>query len=316
MLLYIKELILNGILPEDTFNNNQILEEKHESKILDIENKLLIYENHDILRGSLGLFINNNINHFNTLKKFSIIFDNNHKENTPLIRQALLSKADYSQQDNDTPKRFLVHRNDAWRNFFTVNQRRRDQEKIIEILNNISILNDLTTELEDIVTDFLNSDKKDWRYYFIKYDNKTHYSETQGYYYWKDRINLPLEVILLNSSYESKSNLEWNIYNWILFDNNRDISSLDYHGASNLILFKHGISINGTQKGFEVISTNEDMAIYSYLIENNIISKEGVYLVSENENLIEKGQELIMQINHLASPVLHNTPEYPSLDPY
>lgn len=299
MLLYVKELILNGILPEDTFNNNQIIEEKHESKISDIGNQLLIFENHDILKGSLGLFINN-INHTEILKKFTTIFDNNHKENTSLIRQALLSIADYSQQDTDARKRFFVHRNDEWRKFFTINQRRKDQDKIIDIIDKISINENLKNDLENIVNYYLSSGKKDWKYYFVKYDKQFHSPETQGYYYWNDRINSPLEVIMLNSSYESASNLEWNIYNWILYDNNKEISSLDYHGASSLMLFKIGLSINGVQSGYELKATNENNIVFNKLVVENIISKEGIITILENEDKIEKGQELISKINALS----------------
>jgi hypothetical protein len=151
MLLYTKELILNGILPNDTFNHNQILEEKNEYKISDIENTLLLFENHDILKGSLGLFLNSNKhNYIETLKIFTTIFDNNYKENTPLIRKALLSIGDYSQQDTDIRKRFLLHKSDAWRYFFTINQRRKEQEKIIEIIETISIGDNLKSTLETL----------------------------------------------------------------------------------------------------------------------------------------------------------------------
>lgn len=299
MLNYTTELILNGIIPEDTFNQNQIKEENLLCKISDIENNLLEFENHDILRGSLGLFLNNNNNSVETLKTFISIFDNNHKNNTSIIRKALLSIDDYSQQDTDIRKRFLLHKSDAWRNFFTINQRRKEQEKIIEILAKISINNDLTEELETIVSDYLLSEKKDWRYYFIKYDNQLHKQETQGYYCWKDRFNRPNEIILLNSSYESDSNKEWNIFNLILFQNNVGITSLENYGASKLNLLKPSISINGIQNGFEVKKTNDNNIIYSKLIQDNIISEEGLFLVLETEDLIEKGQELIMKINKL-----------------
>ena len=212
----------------------------------------------------------------------------------------MLSIADYSQQDTDAHKRSLVHRNDEWRKFFTINQRRKDQDKIIEIINKCSINGDLKNDLDYIIIDYLDSKKKDWKYYFIKYDNQLHSSSTQGYYYWKDRINLPLEIVMLNSSYESSSNLEWNIFNWILYDNNKGISTLDYHGASSLVLFKVGISINGIQNGYEVKAINENNSIVNQLVEENIISREGLFVVTENEDFIEKGQELICKIEKIA----------------
>ena len=301
MLIYTNELILNGILPEDTFNQNQIVEEKSRCKISDVENNLLVFENHDILRGSLGLFITYNDNYINTLTKFSTIFDNNHKEYTPLIRQALLSIGDYSQQDPDIRKRFLLHKSDAWRNFFTINQRRKDQDKIIEIIDKISINNELKTDLELVIGNCLSLEKKDWKYYFVKYDIQLHHSGTQGYYYWKDREHLPLEVIMLNSSVESASNLEWNIFNRILFNKNQEFSTLDDHGASSLILFKVGLSINGIQDGYEVKATNENNAVFIKLIDGNIISNDGLFPLLENEDYVEKGQELILKINAISA---------------
>jgi hypothetical protein len=299
MLSYTKELMLNGILPEDTFNNNQLLEEKCNYKTTDIDNNLLVFENHDILRGSLSLFTNDNNICIDTLNKFLAIFDNNHKANTPLIRQALLSTGDYSQQDTDSQKRFLVHRSDVWRNFFTVNQRRKSQDKIIEIIDRIALNGDLKNDLQAVINYFLLSVNKNWRYYFVKYDNHCHNQWTQGYYYWKNIDDRPMEVIMLNSSYESASNLEWNIFNKILNNNNREITTLDDHGASSLIVFAAGISMNGVQSGFMIEPISDDNQIFKILIERTVISKEGLYPVLENEDYVEKGQGLIKMINEI-----------------
>jgi hypothetical protein len=300
MLLHTKELIMEGTLPNDTFNQNQILEENAHVKKSDIKNSLLVFENHDILKGSLGLFVNSKKDNFiNTLKKFTFIFDDNYKINTPLIRKAMLATGDYSQQDTDARKRFLLHKSDAWRNFFTINQRRKEQENIIDIIDNIIIQDDLAKELETLINNYLLRETRDWKYYFIKYDDQLHYSETQGYYYWKNRTLCPLEVVMLNSSIESASNLEWNIFNWILWDNNKENTSLDDHGASSLTLFKAGITLNGNQQGFEVKAISDDNIIFKKLIEKKIISEEGLFSVNEKEDLIEKGQGLIKIVDSL-----------------
>lgn len=299
-LLQVKDLILNGVLPSHSFNQNQLLEEKSDHKVSDFENRFLVYENHDILRGSLGLFLTTKKdNPTNILNKFITIFDNNYKTNTSLIRKSLLSAGDYSQQDTDIRKRFLVHRHEAWRDFFTVSQRRKEQEKIIEIIDRVSIINNLSESMELITSTYLSIEPKDWRYYFIKYDTQLHDYTTQGYYYWKNRNENPLEIIMLNSSFESPSNLEWNIFNWILFDNNRENSSLDSHGASKLMLFKAGLSMDAFQGGFNFEITNGQSNLFSNLIEEGMISKEGQLLISDKEDFIIKGQELILQIESL-----------------
>jgi hypothetical protein len=301
MLLYTNHLVLKGILPDDTFNQNQLLEEKSDYKVSDTDNELLVYENHDILRGSLGLFLNSSKgNHVPTLNKFISIFDNNYKQNTSLIRNALLAKDDYSQQDSDPHKRFLLHKDDAWSSFFTINQRRKEQEKVIAIIDSIGIGDNLEQSLQQIVSDYISSGIKDWRYYFIKYDDQLHDTTTQGYYYWKNRLACPLEVIILNSSYESSSNLEWNIFNWILYDKNRDSATLDDHGASDLVLFKASLTLNGIEKGFEVKATTEQNTVLEQLIEENIIY-DGLFFVKKDEDFIEKGQQLIIKIKALCN---------------
>jgi hypothetical protein len=84
-----------------------------------------------------------------------------------------------------------------------------------------------------------------------------------------------------------------------LYNNNREFSSLDDHGASRLILFKVGLSINGIQNGYEVKTTNDNNPLFNKLIEDNILSQEGLFPVSDNEDFIEKGQDLIRKIELL-----------------
>lgn len=296
-LLHVNDLILFGKIPFDTFNQNQIDEENLEEKLTDIESELLAYENHDILRGSLSLFINHKKqNYHSILEKFVEVFDNDYKAETPLIRKALLSTGDYSNRDKDVRKRFLIHKSDAWRDFFTTNQRRFEQENIVKTLDEINIGIDLKQSLENTSADYLNVSNKDWRYYFIKYDNQLHYAETQGYYFWKNRTENPLEVIMLNSSMESSTNLEWNIFNWILFDNNRQIIHLDYHGASKMLLLKAGLTMDANQKGFKIEIANEQNNLFNNLLQENLVTEEGFYKVELNEDFIEKGQLLIDKI--------------------
>ena len=211
----------------------------------------------------------------------------------------MLSKGDYSQQDIDIRKRFLLHKNDSWRNFFTTNQRRKEQEKIIQIIDSITIQGDLIKELEALANSYLLAEIKDWKYYFVKYDNQLHFSNTQGYYFWKNRVTCPLEILILNSSFESTLNIEWNIFNKILHNNNQENTSLVNRGASPLIIFKAGVSLNAIQSGLEVKATNDHNVLYMKLIDEKIISEEGLFSISENEDFVEKGQELINKLNTL-----------------
>jgi hypothetical protein len=65
------------------------------------------------------------------------------------------------------------------------------------------------------------------------------------------------------------------------------------------MLFKAGLSINGVQNGYDVIATNENNAVYDWLIDDNIINKDGFFAVLETEDFIDKGQELLMKIEQL-----------------
>lgn len=301
MLAEVRMLVCNGILPSAAFNSNQLDEEKLKHEFIN-NNQLLFFENHNILRGSVGLFLKTYPNDYlQLLHKFNQIFNNDYKENTALLRKLFLSYGDYSQLDTDPRKRLFVHKPDAWNSFFTVNTRRRHQEKIIYILNQMSIVN--YSEIPKIIEEYLTlTDFTDWRYYFIKYDSQLHYGETQGYFYWSDYENKPLQIIMLNSSVESISNLEWNIFNWILYDNNRDISTLDNHGASKLILFNKNLSINAVQTGYKIEALTEGnnllagiFASFDDLHENVITSDGSTDFIVCGQNLINR----ISTVNHV-----------------
>jgi len=299
MLLATHDLITEGKLPIDTFGQNQIEEELKKLEFIDVENKLLVFENHEILRGSIGLFMRQSVDIklvIDSLNNFSIIFNNEYKLNTPLLRQSLLSIGDYSQVDTDIKKRFLVHKPDAWRSFFTINQRRKEQDQIIRIVNQLKI-SDPLSDLSTIIETREVSGVKDWMYYFIKYDLYVHSASTQGYYYWNDKGQNPLEIIWLNSSYESPFNLEWNVFNWILYAHNKENSTLDYHGASKLILFNVGLSMNGVQKGFMIESVIENNLLYEKLLIDQLISEDGLFLIDENDDYVEKGNEFIQNVS-------------------
>lgn len=302
MLTATRKLIEEGTLPQDTFGQNQIEEELKKIEFKDVENRLLKFENHEILRGAIGLFMieSKTIDAVvDSLHNFCSIFNNDYKSNTPLLRQSMLSIGDYSQVDTDIKKRFLVNKPDAWRSFFTINQRRKDQEHIVRIVNSIKVGNSLTDDLKLLIENRKISGKKDWAYYFINYDIDLHGPNTQGYYFWEDRANKPLEIIWLNSSSESPYNLEWNIFNWVLYTKNKEVANLDDHGASSLILFNVGISMNGVQNGYKIESLTENNPIFEELLSKQVITSEGMHELNEEDDFIERGHEFIQLVTLL-----------------
>lgn len=294
MLNAVKRFVEDGKLPSDTFNKNQLIEEEFKFTN-DIDHNLLEFENHNILRGSVGLFINTfPENYTSVLVNFNKLFIN-YKEETSFLRKLILSFGDYSQLDTDERKRLFVHREDAWNSFFTINNRRKEQDKIVKIVSNIHF--ETCESLENLLTEnFSNIDLQDWRYYFIKYDEKIHYRETQGYFYWKDFLNKPLEIIMLNSSVESISNLEWNVFNWILFDLNREFCTLDNHGASKLIIYKKRIALNAIQDAFEISVLGDNQESINNLKESILLTTDNKFIIPNGEDYIKIGQNIIDKI--------------------
>lgn len=231
--------------------------------------KLLKYENHQILQCSLSLFMDYCLNTdglegmkpiapldttklFELLKKFETIYSNDYFKYFHLIRTALLdNETEYMQfdayMDRNGKRRYFITKPAELSNFYIKYAQRRNQESILKILEKMPVPSDFLPP-EELCKHF---NIRDWKYYIAKYPlQSTHQWTRYGIGVWDDFSNYPLDLILLNSSQHSEGNLEWMmmtfLLNNVLADNEKYY--LDEHGchpisikkSASAIQFKHG----------------------------------------------------------------------------
>ena len=290
----VKEVINNkGLLDEGnhTFVSTACDEER--TKLLSYNNEeynaLLKYENHSLLQGSIMLFINKYESHdvlFNQLNHFAEIFNNQSPNYYDIIRINLIDKdVEYAQydpfmeRDENMTRRFFIHHPNDLPQFFIKNERRRNQDAILDIIAT------KFTKLENLIEPNKKCKEfgiKDWQYYITKYQSANREDTSYGCYAWDDKDDRPLEMVILNSSYHSIYNIEWKMLNHILvselWDDN-DKYSLDPHASSPFIMNKCGVTLTITQNGWKItcndsevidkISSNELFNITSLTDEDN-----------------------------------------------
>ena len=314
MLIQTKAYIKDGILPNDFFNANQLTEEGIKANMMSPDQwaSLWKYENHSILKGSLLLFINTG--HVDLLEKFSTLFDNDYIQNTHLLRRALLvvgEEKDYMQweayMESDTFKRrAFVNRPEVWPAFFKWNNRRKNQEAIVECLAKLpGRIDDLQVLLDNKLPSLST---KSWKYYLVKYpgDRQTNVPWSQGIYHWDDMAGKPLEVVMLNSSQHGIYNLEWNILNSTLHTLDWNRFSLDDHNHVAVRLSRANSALDANQKGWLVSTYEPDYLLDEFrsLVDPDSGSpkyamEENTVLVPEGEDYIEKGLMIAADIESI-----------------
>lgn len=248
MLLLINEVhdimttnIIKGNKVKVAFNTNIWAEEIEKEYNIGAWKRLWSFEEHELLRGSLSNFAYNRILNLSDeiqftvlktrLEKFSYIFDDNYKENDRLIRAALLTINDYTQNNgNATNYRILGNIPSCWRGMLVKSEIRKNQDVIIDVIDRIQVSNErIENVLQGMIDNYLLSeatDKSDWRYYAVKYSEFTYmaYTHTDGYgYFYMDRnLENTLSVVVLQSTYFGSSNVAWYLLNLILYNRNVD----------------------------------------------------------------------------------------------
>ena len=198
------------------------------------------------------------------LNHFTDVFDNSTLANYDKIRRNLIDKdIEYCQFDpnmeneENMTRRYFIHKEQDLQSFFIKNERRRNQNAILDIvankLHSSSTLKDPSEKCKEF-------DIKDWKYYMVKYNSANREDTSWGCYAWDDKESRPLEMIILNSSYHSKYNIEWKMLNHILvselWDGN-DKYSLDPHASSPFVMNKLGITLSISQEGW-LVNCNDD----------------------------------------------------------
>ena len=261
--------------------------------------KLLRYENHQILQGSLSLFMDyclgteglegmkplvplDTTKLFELLKKFETIYSNNYINYFHQIRTALLdNEIEYMQydayMDRNDKRRYFITKTTELSNFYIKYAQRRNQESILIILEKMPIPSDFLAP-EELCKHF---DIRDWKYYIAKY---------------------PLDLILLNSSQHSEGNLEWMMMTFLLnnvLDDNEKYY-LDEHGchpisvkeSASAIQFKHGKWL--LESNNDLVSTIKER-FPGLIVEKTEDGKVTVDFGDSNYGLdyIELGQKLV-----------------------
>lgn len=253
-----------------TFIGSQWAEERNKANDLPaaIYDAVLRFENHDILRGSLALFMSvyQDPTELNTqLKHFESIVGQNAWDDAQTLRSNLLDKeieymqaSPYMLNDQSQTKRFFLHRYEALRDFFISNEQRRLQENILQVIAKIPSADDIKPSAEKC-KDF---SIYDWQYYMAKYPDVSYRYQTQGCYTWDNKADRPLELILLNSQSHSQYNIEWKLLNLILVSQMWDDNvkySLDNHASSPMTLNKLGVSLDMKQEGWQLVCRDKDL---------------------------------------------------------
>lgn len=271
----VEEIVVNkGQLQESanhTFVSTSCDEEMYKQNSFTGEeySDLLKFENHTILQASLMLFMNSyseSSELFMQLNHFTDVFDNSTSANYDKIRKNLIDKdIEYCQFDpnmeneENMTRRYFIHKEQDLQSFFIKNERRRNQNAILEIVANKLLSGSTLKEPSEKCKEF---DIKDWKYYMVKYNSANREDTSWGCYAWDDKENRPLEMVILNSSYHSKYNIEWKMLNHILvselWDGN-DKYSLDPHASSPFVMNKLGITLSISQEGWVMQCSNENI---------------------------------------------------------
>lgn len=295
-----------------------------------IYEKLLKYENHNILQCSLSLFIDycksgEDIDQdklCELLAKFESVYSNDYLDHFDSMRIALLDSGDdyeymqYEKGSNDLCKYYFITRPSELSDFYIkkATGKRNNQAAIVRILD------------EKKPEDFSRTDrlyerfmKDDWRYYVAKYPKQSTRETTYSIGVWDKRETYPFDLILLNSGQHSENNLEWmmmtHLLNEILADSEK--YSLDDHGCSPIVILKmkSATTINFIHGKWQVECSDDSI---SAIVQEKLNSDNRVIMGKEDGKItieladhlsgdidyIELGQYIVRLLENIAEPSL------------
>lgn len=294
-----------------------------------IYEKLLRYENHNILQCSLSLFIDycksgEDIDQdklCELLAKFESVYSNDYLDHFDSVRIALLDSGDdyeymqYEEGRNDLDKYYFITRPSELSDFYIkkATGKRKNQAAIVRILDE--------KEPEDFShTDGLYKrfEKNDWRYYVAKYPKQSTRETTYSIGVWDNRTDDPFDLILLNSGQHSENNLEWMMMTHLLNESLADSEkySLDDHGCSPIVILKmkSATTINFIHGKWQVECSDDSISaiVQEKLNSDNrvIMGKEDGKITVELADLrgdidyIELGQYIVRLLENIAEPSL------------
>lgn len=298
-------LMIDGEVHKLAFTQNAWNEEYKKQNYLNSADyeRLIRYENHNILQCSLSLFMDfcldeTTVENYRVgepldaakllglLNKFETVFADNYFEYFERIRIAQLdSEIEYMQYDpymqkdgGDSVRRYFLTAQENLSNFYIRYGQRRNQESILQILDKMPV----PAELKSPEEKCLEFSIRDWKYYVAKYPFESNRDYTRyGMGVWDNRDKNPLDLIILNSSQHSENNLEWMMMTNILWNRlgNNQIYQLDDHGCSPILITICGAAI-GFKNGVWFVEALIDIAS---IIAHNY--PELIVNVQEGENV-------------------------------
>lgn len=320
-------IIINGEPHKIAFNQNCWTEEYVKCNAMpdEVARELLKYENHQMLQASLSLFIDfcrakddaatiDTDHLLRLLDRFDAIFSNTYTQYLDLLRINLLDKhTDYLQYDTnmDTAnfhKRYFI--TSSWTlerpQLFIKYKDRHNQESLLERLEAMPLPEDMKVP-DDKCKEFTT---EDWQYYLAKYPKESNNpNTTYGIGMWEDKVNRPLELIILNSKQYGEYNLEWNMMNTTLFSKLNDGQAfyLDPHNCNPIVAAANGAKFDFKQDGWHV---NTDIDLPSLLACRDDLScksEDDQYIVTfrsatHSEDYIELGLELVRHTRSKPQP--------------
>lgn len=241
---------------------------------------LLRYENHEILQCSLSLFMDYCSNHreqdstslansydttelLDMLGKFESLFGNDYTDHFYDIKTRFLDKdieymqhEPYMERNANDKRRYFITGTWNLSSFFIKNANRKNQEKILDILKDMS----LPVDNDNTKDHYKQFGIKDWQYYLAKYPKESNREGTRyGIGVWDDPVNYPLDLVLLNSSQHSEGNIEWMMMTNLLWNviGEHDVYTLDDHGCSPIIITYNASTIRFKEGKWHVETTKD-----------------------------------------------------------
>lgn len=236
-------IILKGTIPTGTGYNKRQKEEE-QAKIdwlltnLDKQDALFHLEDHSLLYGCIAVV---GLDNFANFDKFRELFN---KCNWDLVSRALLAKGDYSQVVGGRWQLGTAN-GSTWEDLLhPSNQRTGFEGKTKATLN--ALLSSLTrvdeSDLQQIIDNFLKDEntKKDWRYYFVKYNAML--SDTYGYYYTYDDGDY--HTLRMHTK-ERLSGKNWNVFILALYyQMNEEYDLGDYAYQGDCLMLSDSLALD------------------------------------------------------------------------
>jgi hypothetical protein len=286
-----KDLIKNGVIPENSkFNTKQCKEEVNKAIFIndnptfkDAKHEL---EDHNYLHGNLALFQLDE-----TFKNKSNAFISLFSNEFYLLSRALMTFGDYAKKTKEWVYNYGAN-NGHWRSIFTPSRNIdfTETKQTVNLLLEYNLSD--KKDLEQIISEYLNSFELDvlkpkrFEYYFIKYPSFLFDHWQDGHYSFRQKDQkIKYELYKMNK-------LQFNGFHWspFLLEINNNINKLTLDGG---YLSPLNLSVSGAKFSFYC---NQD----GYFIKiNNGNNAESLFDILKNEYTINEDNVLVINQNEI-----------------